>query len=139
MNASKEISVIGHGLVGWALCTATTGIGRTVTSNETTLIIQAIAAPVIFAIVSLIYFRHFNYTGPLRTAAIFLSLVVALDFFLVGLVVHQSLDMFGSLLGTWIPFVLIFGSTYITGLLVTRGSVPRPASGQANKGKPRDD
>jgi len=122
MNAAKLITLFGHGLTGWALCAATMGIGMAVTSLENTLIIHAIAAPVFFAIISLVYFRAFHYTAPLATAFIFLGLVVALDFFVVALVVTQSLDMFGSLLGTWIPFVLIFGATYLTGRLVTRAS-----------------
>jgi len=45
-------------------------------------------------------------------------IVMAIDFFLVALVVNGSLDMFRSLLGTWIPFALIFLSTYLTGRAV---------------------
>jgi hydrogenase-4 membrane subunit HyfE len=119
MNASKLVTLLGHGLTGWALCAATMGIGMAVTSLENTLIIHAIAAPIFFAIVSFVYFRYFNYTAPLATGLIFLALVVALDFFVVALLVTRSLDMFGSLLGTWIPFVLIFAATYLTGLLVS--------------------
>jgi hypothetical protein len=121
VNAEKRLTLLGHGLTGWALCAATMGIGMAVTSLENTLIIHAIAAPVFFAIVSFVYFRYFNYTAPLETALIFLALVVGLDFFVVALLVTQSLDMFRSLLGTWIPFALIFAATYLTGLSVTKG------------------
>jgi hypothetical protein len=38
----------------------------------------------------------------------------------VALVILRSLEMFTSLLGSWIPFALIFGSTWLTGLWVTR-------------------
>jgi hypothetical protein len=74
--------------------------------------------------VSLNYFRRFNYTTPLQTAFIFVSFVILVDFFIVALVINQSLEMFTSLLGTWIPFALIFISTYLMGL--NTGNVPIP-------------
>ena len=125
MNAAKLITLLGHGLTGWALCAATMGIGMAVTSLENTLVIHAVAAPIYFAIVSLVYFRYFNYTTPLATALVFLGLTVALDFFVVALLVTKSLDMFRSLLGTWIPFALIFAATYLTGLAVSGGPAHR--------------
>ncbi len=117
VDGTKLITMLGHGLTGWALCAATMGIGMAVTSMENTLVIYAIGAPIYFAIISFVYFRYFRSTSPLATALSWLGLVVALDFFLVGLLVRQNLDMFRSLLGTWIPFALIFGATYLTGLL----------------------
>jgi len=39
---------------------------------EKALIIHAIAAPIIFIGISLIYFNFFNYTTPLETAIIFM-------------------------------------------------------------------
>ena len=82
----------------------------------------AIAAPIITVGVSLVYFRKFNYTSPLKTAAIFIAFVIAMDFFVVAILINRSFEMFTSLLGTWIPFALIFLSTYLTGLLVGKGS-----------------
>jgi hypothetical protein len=120
MNIKKAGIILAHPFVGWALCFATIGIGMAVTSQNNALIIHAIMAPVYFVIISIFYFRKFGYTKPLPTALIFIIIVMALDFFLVALVIIRSLVMFTSLLGTWIPFALIFLSTYITGLLVTR-------------------
>lgn len=105
-----------HAIVGWALCAAAMGISMATTTIENALIIHAIAAPIIFTGVSLVYFNRFNYTRPLRTALIFVSFVILLDFFVVSMVVLGNFDMFASLLGTWIPFTLIFFSTYLTGL-----------------------
>lgn len=121
MNADKATILFGHGLTGWALYATAMGIAMAETSFENTLLIHAAAAPISFALVSFIYFRFFHYTRPLGTAAFFLGLAMALDFFLVGLAVRQSLDLFTSLLGTWIPFALIFAATYSIGLLVTGG------------------
>ncbi len=128
MNGPRLITLLGHGLTGWALCAATMGIGMAVTSLETTLVIHAIAAPIFFAIITFIYFRYFPYTTPLATALIFLALVMALDLFLVALIVNKSLELFTSLLGTWIPFGLIFAATYVTGLLVTKRAAGKAAN-----------
>jgi len=59
-----------HAFVGWALCGATMSIGMSVTSLSNTLVIHAIAAPIIFSSLSLLYFKKFRYTAPLQTAII---------------------------------------------------------------------
>ena len=96
------------------------GIGMATLSIENALIIHAIGAPLFFTGVSLVYFSKFNYTTPLQTAIIFVGFVILVDFFLVALLINGSLEMFTSLLGTWIPFALIFASTYLAGLFVTK-------------------
>jgi hypothetical protein len=125
MNASKIVTILVHALVGWALCAATMGIGMAVTSLDTTLILHALAAPIFFAAISLVYFRKFNYTTPLQTAGIFLAFVMLMDFFVVAILINHSFAMFSSLLGTWIPFALIFASTFITGIFVRKGQSSR--------------
>ena len=115
----KEIAIIGlFAAIGWALCGAVIGIGRTVTSMEITLIVHAFGAPIIFGILSFIYFKKFHFTSPLLTAVIFVSFVMFMDFFLVALFIEKSFAMFKSILGTWLPFALIFLSTYLTGIKV---------------------
>jgi hypothetical protein len=128
MSNRKIITVLAHAFVGWALCAATMGIGMATTSINNALIIHAIGAPIFFMIISLIYFKKFNYTTPLRTATIFVSFVIIVDFFIVALLINKSLDMFASLLGTWIPFVLIFTSTYLTGLYTLKSSQHKVAA-----------
>jgi hypothetical protein len=120
MTFKKIIIVLAHAFVGWMLCAATMGIGMSVTTMNNTLIIHAIGAPIFFAGVSLFYFRKFNYTAPLQTALIFIAFVIGMDFFLVAMLINRSFEMFTSLLGTWIPFALIFISSYITGLYVVK-------------------
>lgn len=116
----KTFITVAHAFVGWVLCAATIGIGMASTSEENALVIHAIAAPLFFGAISLVYFRKFNYIGPLQTAMVFVSFVVFLDLFLVALVILGSFEMFASILGTWIPFALIFVSTYLTGLSAPR-------------------
>ena len=115
----KTVVIAAHALVGWGLCGAIIGIGRSVTSMDNTLIIHAVAVPIIFSTVSLLYFRFFHYTRPLQTATIFLGVAVGLDLFLIAPFAEKSFAMFSSILGTWIPFALIFLATWLTGLLVT--------------------
>ncbi len=126
MSFRKIAIILAHAFVGWALCAATMGIGMATMPMQTTLIVHAIGAPIYFALVSLVYFTRFHYTSPLRTAVLFTAFVMLVDFFLVALVINKSLDMFASLLGTWIPFALIFTSTYLTGLVVQQQSPLTP-------------
>ena len=122
MNIKKIFTILVHAFIGWALCGAIMFIGMSVMDMQTTLIVHAIGAPIIFTIISLIYFNKFNYTTPLQTAIVFTSVVIALDFFIVALLIEKSFEMFTSPIGTWIPFALIFTSTYVTGLLTVRSS-----------------
>lgn len=120
MNAKKITIILVHAFIGWALCAATMGIGMATLSLQSALIAHAIGAPIYFAIVSLVYFKNFNYTTPLRTALIFVGFVITVDFFLVALLINRSLAMFASPPGTWIPFALIFTSTYLVGSLLAK-------------------
>ena len=116
MSIREAVIILVHAFIGWALCAATMGIGMATLSMQNALIIHAVGAPIFFTVISLIYFHNFNYTSPLQTALIFVGFVITVDFFVVALLINRSLDMFTSLLGTWIPFALIFLSTYLTGL-----------------------
>ena len=118
LNFRRVIIITALGLLGWALCGAIMFIGMSVMSIETTLIVHAIGAPIIFSAISLFYFKRFRFTSPLQTAVLFLLIVILTDFFLVALVINKSMEMFQSLIGTWIPFGLIFLSTFLTGLIV---------------------
>ena len=120
----KTAIVIGHGAVGWAYCGALIGVGRQVLSMHSTLILHAIGAPVGFAIISRFYYRRFAYTSPVQTAAAFLGVVVFLDLFLVAPMFEKSYAMFSSILGTWIPFALIFAATYLAGRFSRTSRLP---------------
>ncbi|MEJ2216175.1 MAG: hypothetical protein P8099_06125 [Gemmatimonadota bacterium] len=111
----QTLVIVALGVLGWVLCGAIMFVGMAVTSLRSTLIIHAIGAPLIFGAITWFFFGRFDRTSPLRLAVSFVLLVVSLDFFIVALVMNRSLDMFRSPLGTWIPFVLIFLSTYLTG------------------------
>jgi hypothetical protein len=48
----------------------------------------------------------------------FLAIVIFLDMFVIALLVEKSFDMFRSVLGTWLPFVLIFLTIWLTGTVM---------------------
>jgi len=107
--------IIAHAVVGWAYCGALIGVGRQFLPMHTTLVLHAIGAPIGFALISFFYYRRYAFTSPLQTAAAFMGVVVALDLFLVAPVFEKSYAMFSSVLGTWVPFAVIFAVTYLTG------------------------
>lgn len=117
----KAVAVIlVHALVGWALCGSIVAIGREIWTMETTLNVHAIGAPIISGVISLIYFTYFNYTTPLQTAAIFVLTAIFMDLTVVATLIEKSYEMFSSLIGTWIPFALMFLSTYLVGSLIVK-------------------
>jgi hypothetical protein len=116
----KTIIILLHAFVLWGLCGAIMGIGRSLTTIELTLIIHAIGAPILASIISYIYYKKFNYTTPLQTATIFVLFIIVMDAGLVAPFFEKNYDMFKSILGTWFPFILIFSTTYITGI-ITKG------------------
>jgi hypothetical protein len=119
-KAGKIAIIVAHAIVGWALCGAIIAIGRQIFSMRTTLVIHAIGAPLGFALLSFFYFKKFGFTTPMQTALVFLAIVIGLDIFLVAMVFVKSFAMFASVLGTWIPFALIFAATYVTGRIINK-------------------
>ena len=111
----KSIVILAFGLAIWAACGAVMFAGLALTSLTAAIWIHLAAAPLIAAGVSGLYFSRFSFTSPLAAVALFTSIVILMDVLVVALLIEQSFAMFGSLLGTWIPFTLIFAATYFTG------------------------
>ena len=126
MNTNKTSRIRRYGvvlafaLIAQMLCWGIMVIGQMVTSLENTLIAHAIGAPIIAIGVSSIYYKKFNYTTPLQTAIVFVSVVIAMDVFVVALLIEKSFEMFTSPIGTWIPISSIFLATYLTGLFAAK-------------------
>jgi hypothetical protein len=121
LNPKKIIIVLIHAFIVWVLCGSIMGrIGPSFTTMQVTLILHALLSPIFAALVSIVYFKKFNYTTPIQTASIFVLFAIVMDAGLIAPVFEKSYDMFKSVLGTWIPFALMFLSTYITGLIINR-------------------
>ena len=78
---------------------------------------------IVFGGLTWLYFRFFGYTSALQTALIFTGLAIFLDATVIALLVEKSYAMFGSILGTWIPFGLIFLATYLVGRSLTSKAI----------------
>jgi hypothetical protein len=114
----KTLIILAHAMVGWILCGLTMGLGMGYFSLTAALIIHAIAAPLFFILLSWVYFKKFSFTAPLQTAIIFVAIIIFMDVFIVAAVIERSFKMFESFLGTWLPFLLIFLSTWKTGSII---------------------
>lgn len=108
--------MLAHALAGWAACGAIMGIARKRTTIERALVIHAIGAPIAFGLLAVLYFGVFGHCSPPGTAATFVAVVIAMDAGVVAPFMEKSFDMFRSPLGTWVPFGLIFVTTYLVGL-----------------------
>jgi hypothetical protein len=111
-----------HAFIGWALCAAVIGIGFQITSEQNTLIVHAMAVPVIFGFISWLYFKKFRQVSPMQMAFICVGFALFMDFFFVAMIIQKNFAMFNSVLGTWIPFLLIFSSVYFAGKKVVHGT-----------------
>lgn len=120
MSARKIFVIFVHMFIGWFVCSAIMGISRQFIPIDTLLIIHLIAVPVVFSLISIVYFSKYNYTTPVVTALIFTSFIIVMDFLIWAVLLLKSMEMFQSILGTWIPFLLILLSTCITGLIITK-------------------
>jgi hypothetical protein len=112
--------VIGHALAGWLVCGATVGVGRLVLSLHATLVVHAVVAPLAFGLLAWHHTRRYPDSPPVATATAMLSIVVGLDALVVAPIFERSYAMFGSVLGTWLPFLLIFTAVYLVGRLAGR-------------------
>jgi hypothetical protein len=119
-NFKQYAIILTHAFVLWALCGAVMGIGPSLMPMETTLIVHAVAAPLFAAAVTAVYYRFFGYTTPWQTAIAFTAFIVAMDAIVVAMIVMRSFEMFSGFIGTWLPFMLIFASSYLTGSIFTR-------------------
>jgi hypothetical protein len=117
----KPLIILSLGIIGWAACGLIMYGLLNITTVYLSLIIHFMAAPFIFLAISNVYFTKCGYTSPLVTAIIFTAIVMALDFFVVALVIEHNLEMFESVMGTWLPFLFIFLTVWLRGLAIQRG------------------
>ncbi len=125
MTLARAAVIATFAIFGWVVCAVAIAIGFGLMTEREALILHAVVAPIAFAGLSWLYFTRFAYTWPLTTALLFLAIVVALDVFVVALLIEKSFGMFASVLGTWAPLLLIFTSTWATGFVIHRAKRAR--------------
>jgi len=109
----KWASLIGRALVSWVACGSTVAVGRQLVSMEATLLIHALVAPISFGLLTWHYFKWHPGSSPAVTSVTMLAVVAGFDALVVAPFLEHSCGMFGSLLGTWVPFVSIFVTSYV--------------------------
>jgi menaquinone-dependent protoporphyrinogen oxidase len=107
--------LLAYGFAGWAVCATVMSVLLAVLTVGIALGVHLLAAPVIFALISRRYFRARGARDPMETALAFVTIVALLDLIVVAGLVQRSLVMFGSAMGAWIPFALIFAVTWASG------------------------
>ncbi len=125
MNVGKLIIVLTCAAVGAALCVTTMSLCLAFLPIADALLIHALVAPIAFVFITRFYFQKFGYTTPLLTAFLFVAVAMLVNFYLATQGVNYGLAMFGNLIATWIPFLLIFTATHVTGLIMTLRSPRR--------------
>jgi len=125
MPRASLAAFIAHGFVGWAACAALMGGLLATVSLTMALTGHAVGAPIIFAAVTAHLFLRHGGRSPIVVASTFTAMVVALDALVVAWLIERSFAMFSSVLGTWVPFALIFVSAFVTGTLLWRGRSSR--------------
>jgi hypothetical protein len=114
-NVRRWSIPFGFAFVGWAFCAAIMGVLPPLIGMKATLVVHLIAGPTAFAALGFSYRRWFGDAAPVAVAAMFVGFVIAMDFGLVAVVILKSMDMFRSILGTWLPFLLIFLASWAAG------------------------
>jgi hypothetical protein len=114
MKKSPVVFLV-HAFIGWLLCAAVMGVGMSILPLQNALLVHLFAAPLIFALVSLSFYKKAPSSPPILVAAGFTAFVMAMDFILVAWIIQKSFAMFGSFMGTWMPFAMIFVSSLMTG------------------------
>jgi hypothetical protein len=128
--------LVAHGVAGWAACAAIMAGLLAAGSAGMALAVHALAVPFVFVAVSRHYFRAPGARDPLPTAFAFTTIVALLDLGIVAGAFQRSLAMFASIPGVWLPFVLVFLTTWITGEILSTQPWPKaPGPGDAAHGR----
>jgi menaquinone-dependent protoporphyrinogen oxidase len=122
--------LLAHGVAGWAICGALMGVLLQTVSEGWAIALHGIAVPLVFAAISVNYFRARGARTPLAAALAFTAIVALLDAGIVAALILGSFDMFTSLFGTWLPILLIFATTWAVGtalqMMPEKTEIPRP-------------
>jgi menaquinone-dependent protoporphyrinogen oxidase len=116
-----------YAAVGWGVCAGLAGSWLAVASPGVALTLHVLGVPIVFTAVASRYFHGHGARDPLPAAVGFtvfsILLAALLATFLFG-----SFAIFTSIAATWLPFGLVFLSTWLTGLLMSTMPWPKSAT-----------
>jgi hypothetical protein len=116
----KQLVLSLHAFIGWMFCGLVMGAGRGLVSLKAALVIHALLAPLGFVILTTVYFKKFAYTTPFYTALFFVFFIIFMDVLIVAPFIEKSFAMFYSILGFFLPLILIFFLSLFTGLYMKK-------------------
>lgn len=120
-----------HGIAGASVCAALMALLLGAGASTAAIVIHALAAPMVFAWVAVHYFGARGARDPLPTALTFTGLMALFELAVVAGLVQGSLDMLRSVVGSWLPFALVFAVTWAIGEIMSMMPFPKLP---ANKG-----
>ena len=109
--------LIVHAVVGWAICALMLLLAPLVGAGWAEGI-RAIAAPIVFAGVAVLYFGQPGAREPLPAAVGFTGIFVVLDALIVATFVAHGFGMFGDIVASWVPYVLVFLAIWAVGAIM---------------------
>ncbi len=140
LPAASPARWLTHGLAGWVMSAMVLLVLLRVVSTGLALALHAAAAALIFTGVSVHYFRGHGARDPLPTAAAFTAIVAVLHVAIVGGLVLRDWTPFTRFSGNALPLVLIFLTTWVTGLTISTmpwPEVPMTNAAAGGKSPPR--
>jgi hypothetical protein len=105
------------GFALWGACGAVMAVTRRLWGLDIALRVHLAAAPSVSFFVSAIHALIDPGLSPVLRAVAFTGQVVALDALIVAPLLERNFAMFRSLIGTWMPFALIFLASWAAGIL----------------------
>jgi len=114
------VYLFGLGLALWGGCGAVMAAGRRLWTLDTALRVHLVAAPLIAFLLSALHQWLAPEFSSLLRATLMTGFVVILDALVVAPVFERSYAMFRSVIGTWLPFAVIFVASYAAGILIPR-------------------
>jgi len=115
-------------VVIWGACGGVIYAGRRLWSNDTTLRVHLIAAPIIAFLCAALHAAVVSDFEPLMRAMAMTLIIIALDAFVVAPLFERSYAMLQSAIGTWLPFVVIFAATWAARVLAASTSANEQAA-----------
>lgn len=108
-----------HAFLGWSWCGAITGLGQLLLPANTLLIFYLLLSPIGVGLLAWRFHQNFPGIQQLNVAYWFTGIIIFLNVALTAPVFEKSYSMFANIIGTWLPFALIFGAVYLAGYLTT--------------------
>ena len=114
------VSLLGLALLLWGACGTVMAVGRRLWGLSAAPTVHLAAAPILAFLASAVHRMIAPEFDPLLRAAVVTGLVIVLDAFVVAPMIERSYAMLRSLVGTWIPFALIFIASFAAGISTFR-------------------